>query len=82
MLRLPLPILILSPTLYTLVNDSVIKRANLTGLHDPGSVGIAIGCGLDGRGSIHGRDKRFFSVHSVQTGPGVDPASYQVGTRG
>jgi hypothetical protein len=48
------------------------------------SVGIALGYGLDGRGST----VRFpvgagnFSLHHrVQNGPGAHPASYPMGTR-
>jgi hypothetical protein len=44
------------------------------------SVGIATGYGLDDRGSIPGRGKRFSLLPSVQTGSGVHPASYPVGT--
>jgi hypothetical protein len=32
------------------------------------SVGIVIGYGLGGRGSISGKSKRVFSFHDVQTG--------------
>jgi hypothetical protein len=41
-------------------------------------VGIAAGYGLEGRGSIPDRGKRF-SLHSVQTGSGAHPISYQMG---
>jgi hypothetical protein len=46
------------------------------------SVGIVMGYGLDGRGSIPCRDKRFFSstVHTVQTGSEANLASYVMGT--
>jgi hypothetical protein len=40
------------------------------------SVDTAMGYGLDGRGSIPERGKRFFLLHSVQTGSGANPASY------
>jgi hypothetical protein len=47
------------------------------------SVGILTGYWLDGRGSIPGTSKIYFSVlHSVQTGAGVHPASHPMGTRG
>jgi hypothetical protein len=41
-------------------------------------VGIATGYGLDGRGSIPGRGKRFFSTASML----AHPASYPVGNGG
>jgi hypothetical protein len=37
------------------------------------SAGIATDYGLDGRGSIRGRDKSFFILHNVQTGSGTYP---------
>jgi hypothetical protein len=37
---------------------------------------LAKGCGLDGRGSIPGRDR------SVHTGSGAHPASYAMGAEG
>jgi hypothetical protein len=40
------------------------------------SVSIAIGYGLDGRGSA------FYILHSVQTRSGAHPASYPVSTGG
>jgi hypothetical protein len=40
------------------------------------SVCIAIGYELDGWGSIPDRGKRYFLLHSVQTGSGAHPASY------
>jgi hypothetical protein len=45
-------------------------------------VGILTGYGSDGRSSIPGREKRFFSTAQchVQTGPGADPAFCQMGT--
>jgi hypothetical protein len=46
------------------------------------SVGTAMGYGLDGRGSIPGRGKRFSPLHSVQTGSGPHPTSSTMGTRG
>jgi hypothetical protein len=36
------------------------------------------GYGLDRRGSITGRDKRFSRFHSVHTGSEALPASYQI----
>jgi hypothetical protein len=45
------------------------------------SVGIAMGYGLNGRGSIPDRGK-VFSSHNVQTGPGTHPPSYTMGTGG
>jgi hypothetical protein len=47
------------------------------------SVSIAISYGLDGRGSIPGRDKNFLStLHSVQTSSGAHLASYTMVTWG
>jgi hypothetical protein len=46
------------------------------------SVGIATGYGLDGRGSIPGRARRFYQLHNVKIGPGAHPASYLMGTGG
>jgi hypothetical protein len=40
-----------------------------------------MGYGLDGRGSIPGRGKIFFLLHSVQTESETHPASYSMGTR-
>jgi hypothetical protein len=45
------------------------------------SVGIATSYGLDGRGSIPGRGKKFSLPHSVQTGSRAHPASYPMGIR-
>jgi hypothetical protein len=45
-------------------------------------VGIATDYGLDGQGSVPDRDKRFSVIHSIQTGSGVHPASYTMGTGG
>jgi hypothetical protein len=44
------------------------------------SVGIAIGYGLGGMGSISVRSKKFSLLHSVQTGSGAHPTSYPMGT--
>jgi hypothetical protein len=49
------------------------------------SVGIATGYGLDyqgGRSSSPGRVKQFSLLHIVQTGSGVHPTSYKMGTGG
>jgi hypothetical protein len=46
------------------------------------SVGIATGFGLYGRASVHGKGKRFSLLYKFQTGPGVHPASYALGTGG
>jgi hypothetical protein len=47
------------------------------------SIGIVMGYGLDGRDSIPGRDKTFsLFLHNVQTGSGVHPISYPMGTGG
>jgi hypothetical protein len=43
------------------------------------SVDLATGYGLDGRGSIPGRGKIFFLLHSVQTGSEDHPASFSTG---
>jgi hypothetical protein len=45
-----------------------------------GSVGTGTGYGLDGRGLIPGREKRFFLLHSVQNGSGAQSASYPMDT--
>jgi hypothetical protein len=42
------------------------------------SVGIETGCRLDGWGSVPGRSKNSFIVHSNQTGFGAQPAFYPV----
>jgi hypothetical protein len=44
------------------------------------SVGIEMGYGLAGRGSIPGSVKYFYHLHTVQTGFGARPASYPMGT--
>jgi hypothetical protein len=49
------------------------------------SVGIALGYGLDGRGSrvrFPARVGNFSLHHRVQNGSGADPASYSMGSRG
>jgi hypothetical protein len=46
------------------------------------SVGIAAGYGLDCRGSITCRGKRFSLLQSVQTGSGGHPVSYSMGIGG
>jgi hypothetical protein len=48
------------------------------------SVGIALGCGLDDRGSrvrFPAGDGNFSLHHRVQNGSGTHPASYSMGTR-
>jgi hypothetical protein len=50
-----------------------------------GSVGIALGYGLDDRGSrdrFPARAGNFSLHHRVQNGSGAHPASYPMGTRG
>jgi hypothetical protein len=49
------------------------------------SVGIALGYGLDERGSrvrFPAEARNFSLHHSVQNGSGAHPASYPMGTRG
>jgi hypothetical protein len=46
------------------------------------SVCIVTYYGLDGRGSIPRRGKRFSLLHSFQTGSRANPASYTMGTGG
>jgi hypothetical protein len=46
------------------------------------AVGIATGYGMDGQGSIPGRDRDFSLLHGVKTGSGVHPVSYAMGTGG
>jgi hypothetical protein len=41
-----------------------------------------LGYDIDGRGSIPGNNKKKFLFHGVQTGSGVRPASYPLGTKG
>jgi hypothetical protein len=53
--------------------------------HRDSSVGIALGYGLDDRGStvrFPVRAGRFSLHHSVKNGSGAHPASYAMGTRG
>jgi hypothetical protein len=45
-------------------------------------VGIATGCGLDGRGSIPGTAKEFSVSHYIQTSSEAYPASYTIGGSG
>jgi hypothetical protein len=47
-------------------------------------VGIATGCGLDDRGSEFEsrQDQEFSFLHVVQTGSGVHPTFYPIGTGG
>jgi hypothetical protein len=59
-----------------------IKKA---GYFCTSSVGIALGYGLDDRGSrvrFPAGAGNFSHHHLVQNGPGAHPASYPVGTRG
>jgi hypothetical protein len=45
-------------------------------------ISIVTGHGLDGWGLIPGRGKRFFFLqHRFQTGCGIYPASFSMGTR-
>jgi uncharacterized membrane protein YgcG len=46
------------------------------------AVGIAMGYGLDGRGSIPCRGKNSSFLHGVQNGSGAQPASSLMGTGG
>jgi hypothetical protein len=47
------------------------------------SVSMTLGYGLDDRGSrVSARARNFSLHHRVQTGSGVHPASYQMGSRG
>jgi hypothetical protein len=49
------------------------------------SVGIALGYGLDNRGSrvrFPAGAGNYFLHHRVQNGSGAHPSSYQMGTRG
>jgi hypothetical protein len=46
------------------------------------SVGIAMGYGLDGRGSISGRGKNLSLLHSVETSSGSHAAFHPTGTGG
>jgi hypothetical protein len=48
--------------------------------HRGSSFVIATGYELDGSGSIPCRGRDFSLLHSVQTGSGVHPASYTMGT--
>jgi hypothetical protein len=43
---------------------------------------MATGYGLEGSGSIPVKNKRFYLLHSVQTGSGFHPASYTMDTWG
>lgn len=60
---------------------SVIYISNKDG-NRYSSVGMVSGCGLDGRGSIPGRSKRFSPFRSVEAGSEAHPASYRMGSRG
>jgi hypothetical protein len=70
---------------YTLVYVSILLLFLIKYKSRDSSVGIALGYGLDGRGSrvrfLAGA--RNFSIHHrVQNGSGAHPASYPMGTRG
>jgi hypothetical protein len=69
---------------FTSTPDFVFMVSTLcfTLLHS--SVGIALGYGLDDRGSrvrFPAGAGNFSLHHSVQNGPGAHPASYPMGTR-
>jgi hypothetical protein len=49
----------------------------LQGFAPKSGAGIATCWGLDGRGSIPGKGKRFSLLHSVQTGSGAHPGGVQ-----
>jgi hypothetical protein len=58
-------------------HSSDYEEYYLLGKSQDSSVGIATGYGLDVRGSILYRDKKFFSaLHSVKTGSGAHPFFY------
>jgi hypothetical protein len=76
-------------SIYVMRNRSTEWR-NVSSLHPqqllplPGSVGIALGYGLDDRGSrvrFPMGAGNFFLHHRVQNGSGAHPASYPMGTR-
>jgi hypothetical protein len=46
------------------------------------SVGITMGCGMDGHGSIAGKVKKLSLLHRAQTGSRTHPTSYAMGTGG
>jgi hypothetical protein len=46
------------------------------------SVGMTMGYGLEGCGSIFRKGKNFSLLESVQTGSGAQPVSYSMGIRG
>jgi hypothetical protein len=70
------------------MDEVVRKQILLYKLHKKSrdnSVGIALGCGLDDRGSrvrLPEGAGNFFLHHRVQKGSGAHPASYPMGTRG
>lgn len=61
------------------VRCNYVRIAHWT--HSNSSVGIATGSRLDGRG-IEFKKSQEFSLHVLQTGSGVHPASFPKGTRG
>jgi hypothetical protein len=63
----------------------IFRRACLRRESRDSSVGIALGYGLDGRGSrvrFPAGAENFSLHHRVQNGSGTHPASYPMGTRG
>jgi hypothetical protein len=67
------------------LNLHAITLAPLGGESRDSSVGIALGYGLDDRGSgvrLPAGAGNFTLHHRVQNGSGVHPASYPMGTRG
>jgi hypothetical protein len=76
-----------SPTNSTFLNSYLKPFLHLTDLATSrdSSVGIALGYGLDDRGSrvrLPAGAGNFSLYHRVQNGSGAHPASYPVGTRG
>jgi hypothetical protein len=62
-----------------------IKKVKMSLKSRDGSVGIALGYGLDDRGSrvrFPAEAGNFSLHHRVQNGSGAHPASYPMGTRG
>jgi hypothetical protein len=64
--------------LGSLIRASILFRWNLSSFYRNrnGSVGTQPGYELEGRSSIHGNDKKFFSSLKCPTGPGAQLASY------
>jgi hypothetical protein len=64
--------------------SSVKHKIRLHGMSHDSSVGIALGYGLDDRGSrvrFPAGTGNFSLHHRVQTGSGAHPASYSMGTK-